>query len=509
MQRRTFLRFTTGAALTGALGACGGGGSTAPGHPPPPPPPLPLPPSPASRVAAGWNTLTLTAIRAAGMGPTVAARALAVVHTAMYNAWAAYDQQAHSTRHGAALRRPASEHTAPYQVMAFSYAAHATLRDLFPAQSILFDAHLVTLGYHPALASNDATVPQGVGTISAQALLAWMHEDGANQRGALTASGIAYADYTGYVPANAPLLIDQPTPRTAIAAPDRWQPLSWRDTAGNIRTQTYATPFWGQVRPFALRSGSQFRPPPPAAYGTPAFDEQVRHVVATQLALTDQHKVMAEYWAGGAAGELPAGYWSQFAQFVSTRDGHDESADIKMFFALTNALLDAGIAAWDAKRAYDSARPVSAIRYALAGHTLQGYGPLGPAGGVRSIAGEAWMPYQRPAVATPPFPDHVSGHSTYSSASAEILRRFTGSDAFNHGVTIAAGSLVTEPGAPAAAVSLHWDTFTTAACEAGQSRVYAGIHFPAADHEGRTLGLKVGATVWETAQAYWLGQTPA
>ncbi len=365
---------------------------------------------------------------------------------------------------------------------------------------------MATLGYDPALAGTDASLPQGVGTLSATALLAWMHGDGANQLGNLTASGIAYADHTGYASLNAPLVVDQPTPAGSIARPDRWQPLSWRDAGGAVRIQTYATPFWGQVRPFALRSGDQFRPPPPPTLGSPAFAAQVQHMVAVQQALTDEHKVMAEYWAGGATGELPVGYWCMFAQHVSMRDRHTEDADVKLFFALTNALFDAGIAAWDAKRAYDSARPITAVRHLLAGRTIAGYGPPGPAAGLRNIAGETWMPFQRPTGVTPPFPDHVSGHSTYSSASGDILRRFTGSDAFNHGVTVAARSLVIDPTAPATEVRLSWDTFTTAACEAGQSRIYAGIHFPAADLDGRALGLQVAARAWERVSNYWLGR---
>lgn len=506
MKRRTFLRFSTGAAVGGALAACGGGGGTSAGTPPQPPAPG-VPPAPASRATIGWNNVTLAAIRAAAMAPPVAARALAIVHTAIFNAWAAYDGVALSTRHGAALRRPASEHSLPYQVMALSYAAHAALRDLFPGQEARFDAHLRSLGYDPALPASNPALPQGVGALSAAALLAWQHGDGANQLGNLGAGGIAYADYTGYTASNAPLLVDQPTPRTAIARPDRWQPLSWRDASGAVRTQTYVTPFWGSVRPFALNTGDQLRPPPPAAFGSAQFAAQAEEIVAVQLALTDAQKASAEYWGGGTSGELPVGYWSQFAQFVSARDGHTEQADVRLFFALANALFDAGIAAWDAKRAYDSARPISAVRYMLAGRTIQGYGPQGPAGGLRTIAGEAWMPFQRPTAVTPPFPDHVSGHSTYSAASAEILRRFTGSDAFNHSVTIAARSLAIEPSVPAADVRLFWDTFTTAACEAGLSRIYAGIHFPAADRDGRALGAQVGALVWEKAQACWRGTT--
>ena len=115
------------------------------------------------------------------------------------------------------------------------------------------------------------------------------------------------------------------------------------------------------------------------------------------------------------------------------------------------------------------------------------------------------MPYQLATSPTPAFPDHVSGHSTYSAASAEVLKLFTGSDAFNHSVTIPARGLTLDPTLPAAPLTLAWDTFTYAACEAGTSRVYGGIHFHNADVMGRSLGAQVGAAVFAKASRLWLG----
>ncbi len=174
-----------------------------------------------------------------------------------------------------------------------------------------------------------------------------------------------------------------------------------------------------------------------------------------------------------------------------------------MFFALSNALFDAGIAAWEAKRAYDSARPITAIRYLMAGTVIQGYGVGAP--GLRSIPGEAWLPYLLPSVPLLSFPDHVSGHSTYSMASAVVLRLFTGSDAFNHSATIAPRTASYDPDLPQVPVTLSWPTFTAAANEAGLSRLYAGIHFEAADLMGRTLGEQVAKVVYAKAQRYWSG----
>ena len=80
--------------------------------------------------------------------------------------------------------------------------------------------------------------------------------------------------------------------------------------------------------------------------------------------------MIAEYWANGPHTELLSGHWDLFAQFVSNRDEHNVDEDVKMFFVMTNAIFDAGIAAWDAKRSFDSVRPVTAIPFLFQGHIL-------------------------------------------------------------------------------------------------------------------------------------------
>ena len=500
MERRNFLKLGTGAALGGALAACGGGGGTAP----PPPSPEPV----RNSVALGWNLVANAAVRATGTSPPIAARALAIVHTAMYDAWAAYDGVAQSTRSLGQLRRPPEEHSLDNQRKAFSCAAYATLLDLFPTQKAAFDLHMGTLGYWQGQASLDAASPHGLGTLAARKVLEHAWHDGANQLGNLTPGGQPYADYSGYAARNAPLVVAAPTPRSAIARPDLWQPLTYRNAAGTLVTPPFLLPFWGKVRPFAIGDGAQFRPGPPAQFGTAEFVDQAHALVDIQVALTDEHLAMANYWAGAANGDLPTTQWCSFAQAISARDRHTEAQDVLLLFALSNALFDASIAAWDAKRAYDSARPISAIRYLLCGQQIRGFGFDGPAGGLRQIAGEAWMPCHLPTFPTPPFPDHVSGHSTLSAASASVLRLFTGSDTFNHSHAVAARSLAFNPALPAAALTLRWPTFTYAACEAGTSRMYSGIHFHNADVAGRALGETVGSRVYDKARCYWLGQVP-
>ncbi len=173
-----------------------------------------------------------------------------------------------------------------------------------------------------------------------------------------------------------------------------------------------------------------------------------------------------------------------------------------MFFVLTNALMDAGIAAWDGKRATDSVRPITAICYLFMGKTIQAWG--GPGKGPTSMDGVEWMPYQPEYLPTPPFPEYPSGHSTFSAAGARILQLWTHSDFFGEKVRFAAKSSRIEPGiTPAADIEIELPTFTFAANQAGMSRRYGGIHFKSGDLAGRELGRLVADSAWEKAQAYF------
>ena len=447
-------------------------------------------------VAIQWDNALLQAIRVTKPGPPIVARALAIVHTTMYDAWAAYDDQAVGTRLGGSLRRPPVERTLANKDEAVSFAAYRSLVDLFPTQTPAFNDVMTSLGYDPANGSTDVTTPAGVGNVAAAAVIAFRHHDGANQLGDLHPG--AYSDYTGYVPVNDPDHINDP---------NRWQPLRFSDGHGGSVTPGFIAPHWGRVVPFALTSGSQFRPPDvPNLYPFGGYRVQAEQILHYSAGLTDTQKVIAEYWADGPNSELPPGHWMLFGQFVSRRDRHTLDQDVKLFFALGNAVFDAGIVAWDCKRAYDYVRPVTAVHFLFAGKKVRAW--AGPYRGTRVIDGAAWEPYQPVTFVTPPFPEFISGHSTFSAAGAEILKSFTGSDAFGASATVQAGSSKVEPGAvPAADVTLSWATFSDAADQAGISRRYGGIHFVQGDLQGRNGGRLVGARVWAKALTYFNGTT--
>ncbi len=464
-------------------------------------------------VVLRWNAAALQGVRDSKLGPPMVARALAIMHTCMYDAWSAYDRTAVGTRLGDELRRPRRERTLPNIVEAVSFAAYRAAVDLFPDdRDSVFDPLMATLGYDPADTTTDVSTPAGVGNRACAAVLDFRHHDGANQLGDEPggAEGVHYSDYTGYQPVNEPMDLTAPFDPEGVEDPARWQPLRYADANGVMVEPSFVGAHWSEVVPFALPTSSALRSPiGPATPSSRRFRTQARKLVAISAGLTDRQKTIAEYWADGPNSELPPGHWNLFAAHVSHRDDHGSSKqgierDIKLFFALNNALFDAGIVAWDAKRAFDSARPITTIRYLFRGRMVRAW--AGPYKGTRLIDGAAWHPYQPSWFPTPPFPEYASGHSNFSAAGAEVLRLFTGSDRFGASVRIPAGSSNVEPGAvPARDVMLSWPTFTAAANQAGISRRYGGIHFTQGDLDARETGRLCGENAWQLAQRYFDG----
>jgi hypothetical protein len=432
-------------------------------------------------VVVDWNETAITAIRASSAAPTVAARALAEMHTAAYDAWSAYSDDATPTQ-SVVTRQPKNQRTNANKRVAISYAAYRVLTDLFPAQEATFRKRLNQFGGDPSMTSTTQTSPVGVGNAAAAATIAFRHEDASNQLGDVTPG--PYSDYTGYAPVNTP---------THVNDPNRWQPLH----VGGV-DQTFTTPQWQNVLAFALTDSSAFRPAQPPQFGSAAYQKQAADLLDLSAHLDDRRKVIAEYWADGPGTEQSPGHWMRFAQFVSARDNHSIDDDAKLFFALGNAMLDTSIAVWESKRFYDAERPITAIRTLFAGKNVQAW--AGPGLGTRTIDGSTWLPYDRTDEVTPPSPEYAAEESAFAFAAAGVLERFTGSDAFGADHLTSKKSSGIEPGrTPHRDVRLCWRTFDDAAHQAGRAQQFRGAHFAGSDQAGRALGKAIAAETWKAA----------
>jgi hypothetical protein len=478
-------------------------------------------------VVLAWNDAALTAISETPTAPTVASRALAMLNTAMYDAWAAYDDAALSTTTFGLHRRPPAERTEANKREAMSYAAYVVLANLYSDlryRGVCFQDLFYALGYDPdpdgdgsVNLSTDLSTPVGVGSWAGRLVVSNRRTDGANEDCDTREGTCLYLDNSGYAPVNAPADV---TGTLTITDPNRWQPLIVTDLdstsgvcePGPLRAQQFTTPHWGGVAPFALGDApisGTLGPILWSAEDPGPYELQAREMISISGALDDEKKAIAAYWANGPDTVLPPGHWITFGQYVSERDGNSLDDDAQMFFALGNGVFDAGIIAWRMKRQFDSVRPLSAVHFALAGQTVRAW--AGPGRGIQDIPAEQWLPYQKPCFVTPPFGEYVSGHSAFSAAGAEVLRRFTGSDAFGASVTLDAnfidreyigGEVLTQ------SVTLSWTTFSEAADQSGLSRRYGGIHFERGDLDGRTVGRAAGEQAYARAQEYISGTLP-
>lgn len=463
-----------------------------------------------------WDSALLDAARSGKSGPPMVARAVGVLHTCTYDAWAAYDPVAVGTRLGDSLRRPAAERTVANKSEAISYAAYLAATDLYPESKPAFDALMTRLGYDPTGRLADNPTPANIGTRACRAVLDYRHADGSNQLGDLHPG--PYSDYTGYVARNDPMQLYGFDPAT-VHDPDHYQPLTHPAPHGGITTDGFLGAQWGRVRllsvqslpapvqPLAqqlildgLRSATS---PGPAPYGSPRYLQQATDLMTITSNLTEQQKVIAEYWADGPGTATPAGHWMQLAHAVSRRDRNSLDDDVKLFFAVGNSQSDAAVASWYVKRYYDSVRPITSVRYLFHGQQITGWG--GQNQGTVTMDGSQWRPYQHETFPTPPFPEYVAGHSTFSFSAATVLTAFTGSDRFGSSVTIPQGSLTFEHNLPSTDITLTWPTFSETAAQVGISRRYGGIHFEDGDLHGRALGTAIGQLTWTTAQRYFHG----
>jgi hypothetical protein len=218
-------------------------------------------------IARQWNDLMLDAIRVDTARPTVHARNLFHVSAAMYDAWAAYDPVAvgyitDETQSAANVDAARAE--------AVSFAAYRVLNNRFAnspgaaASLAAFNAKMDSLGYDRNFTSTAGNSPAAIGNRVAENMISYGLADGSNQ-------AANYADTSGYVPSNAPLVVQ--TPGITLVDRNLWQPLTIPTATGGTATPPFLTPHWGEIRSFGLTKapGSVFHDPgPPPFLGTPS-----------------------------------------------------------------------------------------------------------------------------------------------------------------------------------------------------------------------------------------------
>jgi membrane-associated phospholipid phosphatase len=384
-------------------------------------------------IVTNWNEIALLAIKTDKTPAPMASRTLAILHTAIYDAVNGITRTHEPYLVSGKPRGEASAEAAA------SAAAHLVLVQLYPAQQATFDA-----AYNNALAAigNKPKQRAGIawGELVANTILTVRANDGA-------------AEVVTYIPGN---------------RPGDWQPTPPAFASALL-------PQWPGVKPFAMTSGSQFRPsvPPGLRSAVYAFDFNLTKQLGSKDSTrrTAEQTAIALFWADGAGTVTPPGHWNVIARDVAAQRGNTMEQNARLFALLNIAEADAAIIAWDCKYAYNFWRPITAIRAAA----LDGNSATDP--------DPAWTPL----LVTPPFPEYISGHSTFSGAAATVLEAFFGAD--NIPFTTTSKDL---PG-----VSRSFKSFWEAAAEAGISRIFGGIHFMSANQQGLFCGACLGGYVMD------------
>ena len=276
------------------------------------------------------------------------------------------------------------------------------------------------------------------GKLMAMAIMTWARTDGGHE-----AWGPLRRTRANYVPPSGP--------GNWSATPSRYLPplLSW----------------WGEVRPFVLKSAQDCVPPPHPPYAEESdspFYRAAKEVFDISNAATQEQRQFALYWADDPGKTpTPAGHWSYIANDLLRAQKADLGRAAASHALLNMAMSDAFIAGWAAKYRYNLIRPVTYIQLFIDSN---------------------WV---TPLFTTPNFPEYPSGHSVQSSAAAGVLEQQFGKDL----------KFVDNTHNDRGWGPRTFPSFSAAANEASISRMYAGLHFRFGSEGGQIQGRCVAEKV--------------
>jgi hypothetical protein len=410
---------------------------------------LPLFPQQASAdEVLDWNVTGFETGVAGGQNPVVISRTMAMMHLAIHDALNAIDRRYQPYFYN----ERAEPSAAP--AAAIATAARDVLVGVIPSwgkpEQRAKALTLVETTYSADLAKLRDGLPKqqgiAIGQRVAAAMLAARQADGAN----------AVVQYT---PGTAPGKW-RPHPNPVPANP----PIA--DSALAVGNWPALLPQWGQMTPFTMATPSQFRLSGPPALTSAEYArdyEEVKRLGGkNSAARTAEQSEIARYWYEGS----PQG-WSRIARVMAAQSGLNQWESARLL-ALVNAVIaDGFIAGFDTRYFYDFWRPVTAIRTADAD------------GNDAFAADPVWESYLN----TPPIPDYPSTHSVAGGAASVVLARIFGNNQLPFSMT---------SGPPFAGITRSFKSFSHAAQENADSRVYAGIHFRSACRDGIKLGEQIG-----------------
>ena len=402
---------------------------------------------PATNEVLQWNEITMKAIDANGQSNVVATRTLAMTQGAVHDALNAisrrYDAYYFEGAADAGASPDAAVAAAAHTVLVGVVSSFGTPAQKGAALALVEQAYSASLARVTDGPARNKGV--AVGRAAGAAMLALRKDDGATRDAAYT-PGMGAGKWRPH---------PNPTPPNP--------PIANPDAARGFGPSS--VPTWGNVTPFTLLSSSQFWLPGPPALTSPTYTRDFNEVKAvggkvSTVRTADQTEI-ARFWFEGP------GNWNTIARTVAATRKLDAADSARLLALMNLAMADAYIAGWKIRYVYDFWRPVTAIRE-------------GDNDGNDATAGDpTWDSHQN----TPAVSDYPSTQSTFSAAAAVVLASLLGGDQATFTVT---------SGKPFEGLTRSFSSFSQAARESADSRVYAGIHFRSACEDGLGLGRKVG-----------------
>jgi len=370
-----------------------------------------------------WNEILLSIVRTEKINPVRTSRALGLLNAAIYDAVLAscdaklaYRRSQPSDRDPRILRQGTPDDISAYASVdaAIAAAARTVLTSLFPGDAETFSAAAdaektvrIATGMNTR---TDIDAGEAIGTAVGALAVQRSKTDNAN------------AIFRSTVP----------------EFPGAWAP------AKPFANQLPDEPMAGTWTPWLLTSPSQFRPGPPPAAASAAWQADADEVISVANNLTDEQFRIARFWADGAGTDTPPGHWVRLTIAMGLRDHLTTPQFARVLVHLATAEADAFIACWDTKYTYWSGRPIG---------LLPGFASM---------------------LITPNFPSYISGHATVSGAASSVLGTFFPSDA---------------------------SRLRGLAEEAAISRLYGGIHWRLDNEVGLQVGRQIGGAAIARAEA--------
>jgi hypothetical protein len=423
---------------------------------------------------------------------TIVLRFTTMITNSWYDATAPYHPTAIGVYSDLGRRPPSESQTNADMNVALLYASYRVLNSLAPQAKASWDAVLSNVGLDPNDDHEGTDDPIGIGNAAGNAIVAAREEDGFNQLGfadGRTYNPRPYSDYTGYEPRN-----------TAFRVRNfrRWQPQEVSNPYGITRVQSFVTPQYALTEPYSYDDPGDFSTPvPDKSYALPPFGllkykQQAEEVLDFSATLDEDQKLKAELFDD----KIRSLGFS--AVFAAQSQGLSLLEFIQYDFLTNLAAFDTGIIIWQEKTRWDAVRPFTAIRLIWGDDEITAWGGPGQ-GTVSDITGDEWSPYLQ----TADHPEYPSASASFCAAHSEASRLFLGSDTLGFPVEFPAGSSFVEPGfTPADDALLVFDTWSDFEADCGNSRIWAGVHFPASVPAGQDVGHEVAHLAYDFLQAH-------